>query len=38
MEELVRILAEYHPGVQVEVEYRRAKTTGKVSITLVRAK
>jgi len=38
MAELVRILAEYQPGAQVEVEYRRARTTGKASITLVPAK
>ena len=29
MSELVRILSDYGPGAQVEVEYRRAKITGK---------
>jgi hypothetical protein len=37
MAELVRILADYQPGAQVEVEYRRAKVTGKARIILAKA-
>jgi tetratricopeptide (TPR) repeat protein len=35
--ELVRVLGEMRPGMEVEVAYRRGKTTGTAKVTLVEA-
>ncbi|MBC7773592.1 MAG: PDZ domain-containing protein [Pyrinomonadaceae bacterium] len=35
MAELIQVLGEYFPGTEVEVEYRRGKTTGTAKLVLV---